>query len=344
MEENADLFRAGVAADRDARRLAVGPLAACHRGRPGPGAAGDHEPDHQRLGGHRRDRPASITLATGVQECDAELPGARAGSGDGRPPGGSSSWRCPTPAAAWTTRRSSGSSTPSSRPSSRAAGSACRRSSASCAGTGAPSSSTAPWAGARTVRVLFPASTGPPARRRPPPASARARRGAALPAGRCWWSDDEESVRDVCKAMVESLGLRVLTAADGREAVEVFRAARRRDHHVILDLSMPNMDGRAALRGAGPHQAGRQGHPVKRLRRAGVPPSACPAAASRGSSRSPTLSRACTTPWRRRGRPSRRPPASGRGRDYRMPSSTTGTSPAGTAAAGTVPYRRTSLP
>ena len=47
--------------------------------------------------------------------------------------------------------------------------------------------------------------------------------------------------------MLEALGLPVLTAADGRDAVGLFARHADTISHVILDLSMPNMDGMAAL-------------------------------------------------------------------------------------------------
>ena len=59
--------------------------------------------------------------------------------------------------------------------------------------------------------------------------------------------DDEDVVRDVCAQMVEFLGFRVLRAANGEEAVTVFRAHSREIVGVILDLTMPQMDGVAAF-------------------------------------------------------------------------------------------------
>jgi two-component system cell cycle sensor histidine kinase/response regulator CckA len=63
--------------------------------------------------------------------------------------------------------------------------------------------------------------------------------------------DDEEMVRSVSKRMLEHLGFQVLLASGGVEAIEVFRANRGRIACVILDLTMPRMDGietQAALR------------------------------------------------------------------------------------------------
>ncbi len=54
--------------------------------------------------------------------------------------------------------------------------------------------------------------------------------------------DDEPDVRSVCRAMLEEMGMQVIEAADGREAVEIFR--RRSDINlVVLDVTMPRMNG-----------------------------------------------------------------------------------------------------
>ncbi len=59
--------------------------------------------------------------------------------------------------------------------------------------------------------------------------------------------DDEQAVRNLCKSMLESLGYEVLAAADGQEAVAVFRKHAEDIGCVLLDVSMPRMDGRRAL-------------------------------------------------------------------------------------------------
>lgn len=59
--------------------------------------------------------------------------------------------------------------------------------------------------------------------------------------------DDEAAVRDVCQIMLESLGFAVLTAADGQEAIRVFREQSEEIVCVILDMSMPWLDGRRTL-------------------------------------------------------------------------------------------------
>lgn len=60
--------------------------------------------------------------------------------------------------------------------------------------------------------------------------------------------DDEETVRALGQAMLERLGFQVLTAGDGREALAVFEQSKDIIDLVILDLTMPHMDGEEAFR------------------------------------------------------------------------------------------------
>ena len=59
--------------------------------------------------------------------------------------------------------------------------------------------------------------------------------------------DDEEPVLAMGKKMVERLGFTALTAFDGVEAVRQFREKRGEIQCVLLDLTMPRMDGREVL-------------------------------------------------------------------------------------------------
>ena len=92
-----------------------------------------------------------------------------------------------------------------------------------------------------TFRVLLP-STGTPSLQAefPFPASSRRDRLILL-------VDDEEAVRTATRRMLENLGYEVLTAADGFEAVEQVREAGPRLCAVLLDLTMPRMDGAEAF-------------------------------------------------------------------------------------------------
>lgn len=60
--------------------------------------------------------------------------------------------------------------------------------------------------------------------------------------------DDETSIQDIAKAMLEDQNYRVLTASDGFEAITLY-AKRKQDIAVVLmDLMMPTMDGLTAIR------------------------------------------------------------------------------------------------
>lgn len=60
-------------------------------------------------------------------------------------------------------------------------------------------------------------------------------------------ADDEEAIRHIATRMLEQAGLTVMTASDGRQAVEVFREHADELAAVLLDLTMPEMDGEEAL-------------------------------------------------------------------------------------------------
>ena len=59
--------------------------------------------------------------------------------------------------------------------------------------------------------------------------------------------DDEEEIRDVCGAMAEELGFTALLAGDGECALRIFREKSSTIDLVVLDQSMPVMDGVAVF-------------------------------------------------------------------------------------------------
>ncbi|MDD5284720.1 MAG: ABC transporter substrate binding protein [Desulfuromonadaceae bacterium] len=59
--------------------------------------------------------------------------------------------------------------------------------------------------------------------------------------------DDEETVRDIGREMLQELGFTVISANDGNEAIKMFKAIPGIDF-VILDLTMPQMDGEECFR------------------------------------------------------------------------------------------------
>ena len=60
-------------------------------------------------------------------------------------------------------------------------------------------------------------------------------------------ADDEEDVRAMVRAMLESFGYRVLEARDGKEAVDLYRERTGRIDLVLLDMMMPRMTGEQAF-------------------------------------------------------------------------------------------------
>jgi CheY-like chemotaxis protein len=55
--------------------------------------------------------------------------------------------------------------------------------------------------------------------------------------------DDEEAVRNLCCQMLQRLGFEVLIANDGRQALDIFREHRGEIRCILLDLTMPRLDG-----------------------------------------------------------------------------------------------------
>ncbi len=60
--------------------------------------------------------------------------------------------------------------------------------------------------------------------------------------------DDEETVRTVAARMLERLGFSVVMANDGREGMEKFRSNPTQFTLVLLDLTMPHLDGEETFR------------------------------------------------------------------------------------------------
>lgn len=60
--------------------------------------------------------------------------------------------------------------------------------------------------------------------------------------------DDEPSVRQVGKLMLERLGCRVLTAVDGKDGLDVYMQNEKEIQLIILDMTMPRMNGEETFR------------------------------------------------------------------------------------------------
>jgi len=98
-----------------------------------------------------------------------------------------------------------------------------------------------------TIKVLFPVS---PIQSR----SETASESEDIPRRPCHEKktvllvDDEDTVRQVGKRMLERMGFEVMTAREGREALFIFREHAERIACVLLDLTMPLMDGQECFR------------------------------------------------------------------------------------------------
>jgi PAS domain S-box-containing protein len=88
-----------------------------------------------------------------------------------------------------------------------------------------------------TFRVLLPITPAATVPATPPAADTWRGHGTVL------LVDDEEAVRDLGSRMLQKLGFETLVAANGLEAVKQMAAQREQISAVILDLTMPEMDG-----------------------------------------------------------------------------------------------------
>jgi PAS domain S-box-containing protein len=94
-------------------------------------------------------------------------------------------------------------------------------------------------------RVLFPRAKGAlpelaPAEARPP--------GPAAGTGSVLVVDDEEAVRSLAAHVLREAGYQVIVAGDGEEGLAAFRVAGSTIRAVLMDLTMPGLDGVEATR------------------------------------------------------------------------------------------------
>jgi PAS domain S-box-containing protein len=88
------------------------------------------------------------------------------------------------------------------------------------------------------VEIVLPAADVPVESERPAPGAE-----APMATGVVLLADDEEVMREVASEMLRGLGYEVVTASDGRRAVNAVRNARKDFTAVILDVAMPVMSG-----------------------------------------------------------------------------------------------------
>jgi PAS domain S-box-containing protein len=91
-------------------------------------------------------------------------------------------------------------------------------------------------------RVLFPGTDGSETIQAAPPAAECAVPGS----GTILVVDDEAGMRNLARAILENSGFTVLTACDGADAVRVFTRHAAEIRAVVLDLTMPVMNGEEA--------------------------------------------------------------------------------------------------
>jgi PAS domain S-box-containing protein len=95
-----------------------------------------------------------------------------------------------------------------------------------------------------SFKILLPCTDKPS----PQPSRPARQSSAAERTGTILVADDEDGCRRVTANMLQAVGFTVLTAADGSEAVDVFRQHRDEIVLVILDLVMPRMGGEETFR------------------------------------------------------------------------------------------------
>ena len=95
-----------------------------------------------------------------------------------------------------------------------------------------------------TIKVVFPISAKSSASQEKKRKEISAWKGS----GAILVVDDEEALRDVARAMLEDIGFDVITANDGIEGVEAYRKQHNDIRLVLLDMTMPRMDGQSCFR------------------------------------------------------------------------------------------------
>jgi len=94
-----------------------------------------------------------------------------------------------------------------------------------------------------TIKIYLPAVTEAAARAAEPPPVALAER-KPIEAGLVLVVEDEPAVRQLVRRSLEAVGLTVLEAENGQQALEVVSARRERPRLVLTDVIMPGLNGR----------------------------------------------------------------------------------------------------
>jgi len=99
-----------------------------------------------------------------------------------------------------------------------------------------------------TFKLFFPAGLGAKQVGTPEPPACQVRFTDYRGSGTVLVVDDEEALRAMAGSALCRLGFKVLEAQDGQEALEVFEANREEIHLILMDLTMPRMNGEEAFR------------------------------------------------------------------------------------------------
>ena len=94
-----------------------------------------------------------------------------------------------------------------------------------------------------TFKVLLPVS-----KTTPPEQVKNETRGDWRGAGTVLVVDDEETIREMAAMMLEDMGFDTLTAEDGMQGVEIYRTHQDDIVVVLLDMTMPKLDGKGCFR------------------------------------------------------------------------------------------------
>jgi hemerythrin-like metal-binding protein/PAS domain S-box-containing protein len=97
-------------------------------------------------------------------------------------------------------------------------------------------------------KLFFPVAAEPKRPEAPAPPEAKVRFAAYHSAGTVLVVDDEDALRAVAGGALCRLGFEVLEARDGVEALQVFAEQGDRIRLILMDLTMPRMDGEEAFR------------------------------------------------------------------------------------------------
>jgi two-component system, cell cycle sensor histidine kinase and response regulator CckA len=91
--------------------------------------------------------------------------------------------------------------------------------------------------------IVFPATTASSSTKKAPTVSIPTQHASLPKKSAVLVVDDEEDVRVACSMIFPGMGLEALVASDGQIGIEVFQQHQKDIMAVLLDLTMPNMDG-----------------------------------------------------------------------------------------------------